>query len=520
MSIEYRAIWQDDSADLAAFARGQFLDWVQQKHAVSALPEPASSLECSGAKGVQVQIKVEEGAGDACWILRMVLHEEQKRGDRYTTTLTAFGEHAEQWLWADLERVAQDSFRRVEIRAPRLVRSLLESGTDPRRGPILLGSKVRAYREDEVPALVDLLEDDERDVPIVLFTFDPSVEVAVWNKRLQDAARTLAGLGVVALLPPDAEKAFSRAVGQDMAVWGGALRIYLPGIDLRDPAPYRHRYLRARQVTGQSHRAGVVVGRMLSKYMNARRPPILYPQLRPLLDGRSSEDFDELLDHADDEIRSLRAEILDLEEQMLSYASDLEEAHSLNNRLSENLRHIIASENDIQVSDVPVEVEDCGQAADLCGKHLSLVALPAEACRDLDDLDSATESRAWGQAAWRGFRALDAYASEAPEFAGGFREWCQQTANPWKWNPSSKKLAMSESETVMQHPRFMEARRFKVSESVDPQGSVIMQSHLKVAEGGGDLAPRIYFHDDTKGETGKVHIGFFGPHFHVPNTKS
>lgn len=47
-----------------------------------------------------------------------------------------------------------------------------------------------------------------------------------------------------------------------------------------------------------------------------------------------------------------------------------------------------------------------------------------------------------------------------------------------------------------------------------------MLSHLKIAEGGGDLAPRIYFYDDTGGPTGKVHVGFVGPHYLMPNTKS
>jgi hypothetical protein len=47
-----------------------------------------------------------------------------------------------------------------------------------------------------------------------------------------------------------------------------------------------------------------------------------------------------------------------------------------------------------------------------------------------------------------------------------------------------------------------------------------MYSHLKIAEGGKDLAPRVYFHDDTDGSTGKVHIGFIGPHYLMPNTRS
>ena len=37
---------------------------------------------------------------------------------------------------------------------------------------------------------------------------------------------------------------------------------------------------------------------------------------------------------------------------------------------------------------------------------------------------------------------------------------------------------------------------------------------------GSDLALRIYFYDDTHGNTGKIHVGFIGPHYLMPNTKS
>jgi hypothetical protein len=47
-----------------------------------------------------------------------------------------------------------------------------------------------------------------------------------------------------------------------------------------------------------------------------------------------------------------------------------------------------------------------------------------------------------------------------------------------------------------------------------------MLAHLKIAEGGGHLAPRVYFHDDTGGATGKAHVGFVGPHYLVPNKQA
>jgi len=47
-----------------------------------------------------------------------------------------------------------------------------------------------------------------------------------------------------------------------------------------------------------------------------------------------------------------------------------------------------------------------------------------------------------------------------------------------------------------------------------------MQAQLKIQPGGGQDIPRLYFHDDTKGTTGKIHVGFFGLHYLMPNTKT
>jgi hypothetical protein len=56
-----------------------------------------------------------------------------------------------------------------------------------------------------------------------------------------------------------------------------------------------------------------------------------------------------------------------------------------------------------------------------------------------------------------------------------------------------------------------------VSRHIDPCGRKEMVAHLKIAQGGGPLAPRIYFYDDKAGPTGKVHVGFIGPHENMPN---
>jgi hypothetical protein len=67
-------------------------------------------------------------------------------------------------------------------------------------------------------------------------------------------------------------------------------------------------------------------------------------------------------------------------------------------------------------------------------------------------------------------------------------------------------------------PELRAKRVFDVPVEVDVTGLKLMVAHAKIQIRGDDRIPRVYFFDDTKGETGKVHIGFIGPHFLVPSS--
>ncbi|MFD2420996.1 hypothetical protein [Amycolatopsis pigmentata] len=151
------------------------------------------------------------------------------------------------------------------------------------------------------------------------------------------------------------------------------------------------------------------------------------------------------------------------------------------------------------------------------GDYLSV---PESAPQELDGIDAAAKAFAWGNTTWRGLRALAEYAkARRSGFNGNFWTWCEN-GGALVWSPSTKKLAMTESEPVLNNGKLRKRREFAVSTEVDPSGVILMTAHLKISEGGGDLAPRVYFHDDTGGKTGRVHVGFVGPHYLVPNTKS
>ena len=157
---------------------------------------------------------------------------------------------------------------------------------------------------------------------------------------------------------------------------------------------------------------------------------------------------------------------------------------------------------------------DCPSAAVAVARaHLHRVVIPEAATIHTADLDGTPSSVAWGRNTWRALRALEAYAHAGTH--NGFWDWCERSGHPFAWPASPNRLAMYESDTVLR--QYREDRLFPVDAAVSPDGEVEMLAHCKIADNGGRLTPRLYFHDDTKGATGKVHVGFIGPHHLVRN---
>lgn len=149
------------------------------------------------------------------------------------------------------------------------------------------------------------------------------------------------------------------------------------------------------------------------------------------------------------------------------------------------------------------------------------LTVPDAALREIDALEADEKAGDWARELWKACRALNAYAEESEFFRGGFWEWCEHsnsTDNVWPATP--KKLAMSESDTVMKSGPLRRTRRFFVDGGVDPSGYITMEAHMKITEGGGQHIPRLYFYDDSKGRTKNIHVGFIGPHRLVPTSQS
>jgi len=146
------------------------------------------------------------------------------------------------------------------------------------------------------------------------------------------------------------------------------------------------------------------------------------------------------------------------------------------------------------------------------------VALPATAIAKIDDFKSIANAQQMAADVWRAIGAMHEYATSRPLYSGNFYDWCRSSGHARAYPQGD--VAMNESDsTKNSRNRDSHSREFVVDAQVSRDGKIDMYAHVKFG-GIGQNRPRLYFHDDTRGKTGKMHIGFLGPHNEVKNASS
>ena len=223
------------------------------------------------------------------------------------------------------------------------------------------------------------------------------------------------------------------------------------------------------------------------------------------------------------DLTSLKSTVYQLEFRLLEIEDDNAQLRAENRNLNHTIRAINnpnSSEDanpgivDPNFLDEPSDFET---VLELAREHLTHVVIPDGALRDVEVLEATAKGEIWASDTWKGLLALHNYASDNKRGidTGGFYIWCQK-GNGW----SEDKLTMKESDSVLQDRAMGDKRIFPVDTAISPTGTIEMEAHLKIQKGGGSNIPRLYFLDDSRGATGKIHVGFIGPHYLVPNTKS
>jgi hypothetical protein len=521
MAVVYRSIWTDDRLDLHQVAREEFSSWLAGKGIDLEVPESGAVSE-----GSRTVSRLESEAGGArAQRLRL---EEDSPDDYWATTVTTIEQGEQRWGWVDLEWVASNVYADPpDFASPRIARTLIAGG-HARVGSVVLNDLPMTVTSDDVPALKELIFNADRLLPIAVITMATGEHFDTVRDRAERAAKALAGVALVAFVTGPAVHRLNEELGSELEVFGGAVRVYLPGIDPHRTRSFRHRYVKREQVSRRPQAAAHILARLIFRQASQARPPLVFRRdLRGGFTGAADADLVELFDLQDADLQRLTESLQEAEDLVEVATLEQEEAQVEAAALAARVRYLeeeLAAAGvhlrgaPTPTADVPNTAETLQDAAELARSHLSCISLPTAATADLDTLDAHERSGVWGQKAWQSLRALSEYARRKADgkLAGDFkianREGQLGTFGiPDNW------VTMHESATTDQNPTYRQARTFSVPEDVDVSGAVYMAAHIKL-QAGGRPCPRIHFHDDTDGASGVVHVGWLGDHLENKQT--
>lgn len=524
MSILYGAVWSDIASEshsgTISGLRTRVAGWVQESDDPAPLEDGSGEFEVSQGRHRQVFVR---SIGSEAF---EVTATDQVPGDttEWVTTIRIVADHEGVHTLVELSMSSDDLARRVSVGRPKIVHELLEAAEKPHIGGSRLLTESLALPANGIAILTDMLANPNRTLPIIVCAEPNGNHDEAWLRTAGSIAARAEGVAVVITLDQSAVRALRNEFGS-LAIWDGGVRVYAPGVVTAESEGWRHRYyLRSRleesprttidrivySVTQLSTRRRIPGAFRVFGEQNGLPADALDGMIpaKNLVDAREHWEFE--LEVARDEQSALERELAGAN----GHLGRLKQA-----LIADGLAHLLWGTQHEETASIPDEVQDTSEAVMAAQIYLSeWLAIPDSAIRELDDIDTAPEAYNWGNKTWRGLRALAAYAEDRAGGwdRGGFWDWC--ASGPLLgWPATSKKLSMSESETVQNSDRLSRTRVFEVDPDVDPSGEITMLAHLKISEGGGNLAPRVYFYDDTNGPTKKVHVGLVGPHYLVPN---
>lgn len=523
--------------------------WLEQKYGQVPLTSGVHHLR-DDAVLTRLAAYVADGTEQA---LRLELRENKPEATWRTTITAGLADTSGALVAVTLEAFPNDG-RALTPRRPRVVRDLV--------GELRAHDGLARLSQQplEVPAaratnLVDVLCDPKRSLP-VLVAARPVRETPLWSDRMHRLLPGCAGTASLYLLPDEeAVDALRDQIGSHHYVAPGALRTFLPAVDPAwAPDGRRHRYLTRTRLSDPTDHAWKAVTPTVQRIVTRVPIPealraLVFPDAGQVQQQRRREalrlnhaanidaltttvnDLEQLLAIADQEIDDLRAardlsdKRAEAQEQQLRHVqrqadSDLEDALAALDEAEQ--AHAEAAELRLRllrsgpVETPTVEHQDGvpNSFEELWGRLGAFTRIVVTAPRPTALLlDEADRGRLFAAKTWKALRALDDYAHTLAEFKGTFYQYCQSGLPGSKW--PVKQVAMAESGITME--MYGDERLFQVPVEVDMTGRLAMQAHLRIAEAG-TTSPRLYFHDDRRGVTGTVIVGYIGPH--LTNTRT
>ena len=391
------------------------------------------------------------------------------------------------------------------VRTPDLTGLLLDTVTAT-DGPARLTTAPQLIETRDVDSLINLLCDPGRRMPAVVAVPGEGDDLALWRERFTQATCYLPGIASLYLLTEDAGRLLNKEFEHHWT--SRALRTF----HLEpDPASTtdgeRHPVLTWSWLDSDIEGAQAILTHRIRAVTAAAALP-------EALDGVSDALFqaNELQRVADEETRRMQRAL----QPAVNGDGAADSGHWPEwpgwPEWSEDLQSDLdpAAEHEPEHGPFDLLIESLGDFPNL------VVTADLAPMRALGQhKDGAT----FAGKAREALAALDSYAALCRSGGwdgGGFRRYCEDSQHGGRIIPAGQ-VAAKESDTVRQDPKMAKLRRFRVPSAISATGSAMMWAHIKIGNSG-QTAPRLYFLDDTNGETGQIVVGYLGPH--LKNTKS
>jgi hypothetical protein len=279
VALVYRSVFQDPEGRITAAVPDAFGQWLESKGLavpIGGLGHRGSPLDSAdgtvawasrttlayGGDGAVERLRLVEESSEARWVTSLVWKKS-------SGAASARGG----WIWADLEHEPVGPRRAQRPGSPRLVRALLAAG-EASDGGVPLTSDVWDVTSGHVDELVRHITSTDRQIPVIVFAHDAqgAYDQAKLAERL---ARDLAGVAAVFRLADGvATERLAQCLPEGYAVYGGALRTYLPAAASPGDTATRHRILGRASLVALGHRAFPAVKDQILGLSTQRLAPI------------------------------------------------------------------------------------------------------------------------------------------------------------------------------------------------------------------------------------------------------
>jgi hypothetical protein len=514
----YRSVWNEDHPDVALVLRSVIVSWLQQEGFEATIPD-RGIVDHRG-----MTVEAQRADTEFGQVVRYAVNHSTPEGTEATTIGTAITGGAN-CLW--VEAHGNDSQDLAPIATTRLVHKLLRAGDRPNRsGHRLTGEAIRLYSH-KIEETARLITAPPKDVAILVvgegdwLTLDSTEQIA------RATAERVSGLCQVIRVDQTCIDELDQHLVPDLRVRPGSARLVLVTPGSESPTSFS---VMSADLSADVGALGEWAFEKLVRWQ-PQPSPKGWAGLGLLLESKGAE-----------KVASSVAAAADLEAIEKLYEGELAELHRRLNaslteidQLNESFERVVAERDtyreallDSRRPPRETEMNDAStgslelpsdllpsEAIEWARTTLQHVEVHERAVCEVERVDCAPSAAKWGRDTGRALVALDSYAQAAGRGeSSGFFHWCSDTG---AWG--TDRLAMTESESVQNNERLLRRRFLPVSEAVSASGHMTMLAHMKIVKGGPANIPRLYFHDDTAGSTGKMHVGFFGPHDLMPNTQ-